>query len=294
MKKIKLAAMALILTILFTQTVASAAEETTTPSFDIVIDGTKLKLSNPPFLQNGTTMVPFRTVFERLGLRVSWNPKTKQVTGSNAESEIVFTLGTKSATVNGKAEMLLLAPVVKNDTTYIPLRFAGTASGGAVELYKGGLNVVWMLSAKQNELYKAVASHETAEAEKLLQRGADPKVLIGPLGPAIFSFADDSVEIVSLFLKHGMDINTRSADYAGYTLLHNAAANGRVEVVKFLLTSGADLTITTETKSTALELAEFWREQLRFGYKDSVADKPPTINDYDTIIALLKDYMGKD
>ncbi|UVI29963.1 stalk domain-containing protein [Paenibacillus spongiae] len=293
-KKIKLAALIGIMTALLAQTAAfAAAEEATTPTYDIILDGTKLALSSPPFLQNGATMVPFRTVFERIGLRVSWNAKTKQVTGSNAEREIVFTLGSKVATVNGKAETMLLAPVIKNDTTYIPLRFVGTASGGAVELYRGGLNVVWMLSAIQNELYQAVVAQNTAQVEKLLARGADPEVLVGPLGPAIFAFVDDSVDIAQLFIKHGMDINAKSADYSGYTLLHNAAANGRVEVVKFLLTAGADHTIKSGTDSTALELAEFWREQLRYGYMDNLPAKRPTISDYDTIIALLKEYMGQ-
>ncbi|MFC5651085.1 stalk domain-containing protein [Paenibacillus solisilvae] len=296
MNKIKLAAVIMVLAVMFAQSATAAAgyaDPSTTPTFDIVLDGKKLQLSSPPFLQNGTTMVPFRTLFERLGLRVSWNAQIKQITAQNADKKITLTVGSNHATVDGKDETMPLAPVVKNNTAYITLRFAGTSSGGDVELYRG-LNVVWMLSPIQSELYSAVVAGEKDKVDQLLGRGADPELLVGPVGPATFTFAEDSVEIVGLFLKHGMGINDRSADYTGYTLLHNAVYKGHIEVVKYLLASGADPAVTSESGGTSLDLAEFWREQVRFGYKDALdGSKSPTVQDYDTIIALLKKYMEK-
>jgi len=297
MKKSKLGALIVVVSMLLSQVtaaIAAPANEPTNPTYDIFLDGGKLKLSAPPLLQNGTTLVPFRSVFEGLGLSVSWNAQTKQVTGKSEERTIVLTVGSVTATVNGKSAAMPLAPVVLNNTTYIPLRFAGTASGGEVELYQGGLNVVWMLSALQKELYLAVVAKDKDQVERLLKRGADPEVLIGPIGPAIFSFADDAADVIALFIKHGMGINERSADYSGYTLLHNAVRKGRTEVVKYLLDNGADPSIHSGSGSTPLELAEFWREQVRYGYKDHTDQtKTPTIQDYDETIALLKDYQSK-
>ncbi|MFD0714887.1 stalk domain-containing protein [Paenibacillus sp. GCM10027626] len=294
MKKIRLGAILVAAAMLLSQAVApvSAAEKIhdTTPTFDIYMDGNKLKLPIQPYIQKGTTMVPFRSVFEQLGLRVSWNKKTQQIVGKNEERSIVLTVNSATALINGKAETMPLAPVIKNGVTYIPLRFAGTASGGKVELYQGGLNVVWVLSSLQNDLYEAVKAKDTDKVAQLLSKGADPEVLIGPVGPAIFTFADESTDIIGLFIKHGMGIDKRSADYAGYTLLHNAVKKGLPQVVEFLLKEGANPAIKSESGSTPLELAEFWREQVRFGYKDILEDaKAPTVQDFDTIISLLKD-----
>jgi len=300
MKKSKLGALIVVVSMLLSQVTAVTAapanekNEPTNPTYDIFLDGDKLSLSAPPLLQNGTTLVPFRSVFERLGLSVSWNAQTKQITGKSEERTIVLTVGSVTAIVNGKNAAMPLAPVVFNNTTYIPLRFAGTASGGEVELYQGGLNVVWMLSALQKELHLAVVAKDKDQVERLLKRGADPEVLIGPIGPAIFLFADDAKDIIALFIKHGMDINVRSSDYSGYTLLHNAVRKGRTEVVKFLLDNGADSSVHSGSGSTPLELAEFWREQVRYGYKDHADQtKTPTIQDYDETIALLKDHENK-
>ena len=49
-------------------------------------DGIKVTVNNevidfsadqPPVIQNGRTLVPFRTVFEKLGSEVSWDDSTK-------------------------------------------------------------------------------------------------------------------------------------------------------------------------------------------------------------------------
>ena len=268
---------------------AAVLTKVVTPTYKIFIDNKELKLSAPPYLQNGTTMVPFRPVFNQLGLDVEWDPKHNQVVGKNSELTITLTIGSVSAKVNNATEVMPLAPVLHNGTTYIPLRFVGTASGGRVELYGEGLNVVWITSAKQNQLFDAVIDRKIVEVKRLLESGADPTVMVGPLGPAIYNFVDDSVEIVKLFLENGMDINYfAEGQFYSTTLLQNAAGDGQVEVVKFLLNAGADPSLTAGANWTALEIAEYWKGQIENGYQDIIdPSNTPSVESYEEIIKLL-------
>lgn len=259
------------------------------PSYKIVIDNKELKLSTPPFQHNGTTMVPFRPVFNQLGLEVEWDPVHHQVVGKNSELTITLTIGSVYAKVNDTAEVMPLAPVLRNGTTYIPLRFVGTASGADVEFYGESLNVVWIISAKQDQLLSAVIRKNVAEVKRLLESGADPTIMVGPEGSAIYHFIDDSLDIVKLFLENGMDINYYAEDYSySRTLLQIAAADGQVEIVKFLLDAGADPLIITGTNWTALEVAEYWRGRVEAGYQNMDPSRTPSLESYDEIIELLR------
>ncbi|WP_020615489.1 stalk domain-containing protein [Paenibacillus daejeonensis] len=288
-KKINL--LVLIFILAFASNVHASNSNKFIPTYDIFIDSKKLDLSEPPYLQNGTTMVPFRPVFEQLGLTIEWNKQQKQVVGRNSDYVIKFEIGSDSALINGSAVKMPLAPVLQDGITYIPLRFVGTASGGSVELYGGELNVVWILSALQNQLFDAVIEKDVDLTKSLLKAGADPTTNIGPLGTAIFSFADESVDIVALFLEYGMDVNyidVRSSFPT--TLLQNAAGGGHVDVVKFLLFAGADPFLKSNNDWTALEIAQYWQQQVASGYLHIIDPaNTPSVETYDEIISLLKE-----
>ncbi|WP_138755028.1 copper amine oxidase N-terminal domain-containing protein [Paenibacillus sinopodophylli] len=284
----------LLLCMLVAVPTVSVAAAQTRPDYRIVIDNKELVLDNPPYLHAGTTMVPFRPLFTRLGLEVTWNAKSKQITASNGERKIVLTIGSRKATINGVEQVMPLAPVVQGGVTYVPLRFVGDASGGDVELYGDGLNVVWVLSAKQNELFSAIIMKDLREAERLLAIGADPTVMIGPLGPEGFLFADDSIPMIELFLKYGMDVNYFAPEWWGQSLLQNAVSNGRPEIVEFLLEAGADPELAVQDGWTPLMYAHYWRNEIESGYTHIIDESmTPTVEDYDAIIVLLEGAINK-
>ncbi len=268
---------------------ADAAEQTK-PTYKIVIDNEELRLADPPFLEAGTTMVPFRPVFDRLGMTVAWDTAKKQITAHGADREIVLTLGSNTAYVNGSEANMPLAPVIQEGVAYVPLRFVGDASGGDVELYGGGLNVVWVLSAKQVALLDAIYGNDLESAERLLKNGADPTVLQGPLGPESYAFIHESIEMVELFLRYGMDIDYCTPDWYGLTLLQNAVSWGKVDTVRYLLEAGADPNVAGGRLGSPLEIAVYWRDQIAGGYRNVVDERlTPTVEEYDTIIRLLED-----
>lgn len=92
-------------------------------SISLNINSSTVKTTVAPYQSEGTTLVPLRVVSENLGAKVDWNQKTKKVTITQGSTTIVLTLGSKTATVNGVAKALNLAPQIKNNTTMVPIRF---------------------------------------------------------------------------------------------------------------------------------------------------------------------------
>lgn len=97
----------------------------------VYINGSSLTFAaGTPYLKNNTVLVPFRGIFEQLGLQVLWEAKTGTVTGSGPDLNIRLKVGSKRASINGTVKQLTVAPVSAAGTTYIPLRFIAEATGG--------------------------------------------------------------------------------------------------------------------------------------------------------------------
>lgn len=102
-----------------------------TKPIDVYINGTKVAFTaGTPYLKNNSVLVPFRVVFEKLGLQVLWDKTTQTVTGTSSNLAITLKIGSNRATVNGTVKQLNTAPVSSAGTTYIPLRFIAEATGG--------------------------------------------------------------------------------------------------------------------------------------------------------------------
>ena len=100
---------------------------------DVYINGSKVSFNaGAPYLQNGSVLVPFRAVFEKLGLNVLWDAKTGTVTGTGPDLKIQLKIGSNRAMINGLTKKLAAAPLSSGGTTYVPLRFVGEATGGTV------------------------------------------------------------------------------------------------------------------------------------------------------------------
>lgn len=99
----------------------------------VTLNGEELTFTQPPFIQNGTTMVPMRTIFEALGTDVSWNAGEKSVTAVKNGKSVYVAAGSRSAVINGAPVELAEAPVIKNGVTLVPLRVVSEAMGLDVE-----------------------------------------------------------------------------------------------------------------------------------------------------------------
>ncbi|MBO8127632.1 MAG: copper amine oxidase N-terminal domain-containing protein [Peptococcaceae bacterium] len=100
----------------------------------LTLDGAELQCDEPPYIEQGTTMVPYRIIAEALGTYVSWDGKEKKVsiTGYGGE-QVTLQIGSTTAVVGDREVPLRVPPRVKNNRTFVPLRFVAESLGCSVK-----------------------------------------------------------------------------------------------------------------------------------------------------------------
>jgi hypothetical protein len=109
----------------------------------IMKDSNPYYMQNQPYIVNQTTMVPVRFISEELNADVFWNHETKEVTVIDilSDREIVFTVNSDIAYVEGFDVKLPAKVELRNGSAYVPVRFIVEAFGGKVD-WDGELQTV--------------------------------------------------------------------------------------------------------------------------------------------------------
>jgi len=108
--------------------VPSVASADSLPTARLIIDGYELTgLDSPPIIINDTTMVPARAVFEHVGGTISGAHNYTEITVVFRGDVLVMTVGNNWARLNGQYTFMHEPPIIVNDRTLIPLRFAAEA-----------------------------------------------------------------------------------------------------------------------------------------------------------------------
>ncbi|AHM56865.1 secreted protein [Peptoclostridium acidaminophilum DSM 3953] len=98
----------------------------------VVIDNKKVEFDVKPVIENGRTLVPFRKLFEELGLKVDWNESQRTASAYSEDSSATVKIGGKYAYVNGRIVELDILPKIVSSRTLVPLRFISEAFGSNV------------------------------------------------------------------------------------------------------------------------------------------------------------------
>jgi hypothetical protein len=117
---------------LFFSQIILAEDTAQIPTITVKYQGIPITFEGTPILENGSVLVPFRGIFETLGLKVEWEPNTKRVTGSNEFVKINMTIGKKTVLVNNEKFELESEPRMFNGVTMVPLRFVSESTGKKV------------------------------------------------------------------------------------------------------------------------------------------------------------------
>lgn len=121
----------------------------------LYVNGEKIDPPMPPIIFSGTTVVPTRAVFEKMGASVVWNSSTKQVFVKSPTANITLKVDSLYADVNGQEKKLTIPAKIINGSTMIPLRFVSEQLG---------LKVVW--NEAERTIYIAdVAKNQNSEID---------------------------------------------------------------------------------------------------------------------------------
>lgn len=101
----------------------------------VILNGNRIGFNQQPIIENGVTLVPMRTIFEELGMKVVWEADTKTITASDiyGKTDIILVVNSNIADVNCKETILDVAPKIINGTTMVPLRFVSESLGADVK-----------------------------------------------------------------------------------------------------------------------------------------------------------------
>lgn len=99
----------------------------------IVVNNKKLNPDVPPFILNGRTLVPLRSIFEALGAEVEWDDATQTVTAFKEKTTIKLKIGDNKLYVNGDAVILDVVAAIYDSRTFVPARAVSEALKAQVE-----------------------------------------------------------------------------------------------------------------------------------------------------------------
>ena len=119
--------------------------------------GSKIDFDVKPVMIDGTLMVQFRPVFEKLGLTVTWDEQTHKISGKKDGLIIDLFLGNKYAIVNQTTKVLQVVPQIMNGSTMVPLRFISESSGKIVKWYESSRYVDITNGIEKKGTYKPFA-----------------------------------------------------------------------------------------------------------------------------------------
>ncbi len=144
MKKIIIAIISAIILVIGIASFASTKDIT------VKVDGKTIDFPDArPFIdtQSNRTMIPVRFVAENLGCKVDWNGDLRVVYIQKNDTLIELKIGVLEAIVGGKVISLDAKAVIKENRTFVPLRFVSEALGAFVE-WNGDTRTVYITTGK--------------------------------------------------------------------------------------------------------------------------------------------------
>ena len=99
----------------------------------VKFEGRYLGFDVPPIIEDGSTLVPMRFLFEQMGADVEWNGETQTATATLDNTEITFSINNINAEVNNILTTMDVPARLVNGKTMVPLRFLSENMGYTVE-----------------------------------------------------------------------------------------------------------------------------------------------------------------
>lgn len=98
----------------------------------VFLNGGEIEFDQPPVIYQDMTYVPFRAIFEAMGMTVQWHGEQRRATAFNREYNISFVMGCDYIFVNGMGTPVVKGPIIENSRMLVPLRALANAVDGDV------------------------------------------------------------------------------------------------------------------------------------------------------------------
>jgi hypothetical protein len=192
----------------------------------IIVNGEKVQLDQPPIIEDGRTLVPFRAVLEKMGASVNWDNATQTVTCTLEDKEVSLVINSdKMQTSEGEIILDVPAKIV-NSRTMVPIRAISEGLGAEVEWNDSDRSV--SISSSLPEQYDGYSIVSTADGitygDLTIPINAKYPVLVGdsPAIAAINSAVEADVKD---------NIASCKAEYADFiTDIGDVSANWNIDI----------------------------------------------------------------
>ncbi|MBC7075842.1 MAG: copper amine oxidase N-terminal domain-containing protein [Syntrophomonadaceae bacterium] len=101
----------------------------------VFVDGKKVESDVPATIVNGSTMLPFRSILNALGItddQITWREKSKSIEVVTDNTYIFLVVGSKGALINNNM-IMIVEPFITKGRTMVPVRFISEAFGASVK-----------------------------------------------------------------------------------------------------------------------------------------------------------------
>ena len=92
-----------------------------------------LGFDEPPIIEDGSTLVPMRFLFEQMGAEVEWDSETQTATATIDNKAVTFSIDNVNARINNKPAKMDVPARLVNGKTMVPLRFLSENMGYDVD-----------------------------------------------------------------------------------------------------------------------------------------------------------------
>ncbi|MTV49805.1 hypothetical protein GJ688_12565 [Heliobacillus mobilis] len=137
---------------------------------NVEVNGAKVDFPDAkPFInEDSRTMVPIRFITEKLGSKVQWNQDTHTINIQYYNDQIKLSIGSNRAYINGKTIEFDTRAVIKDDRTFVPLRFVAEAHNANVNWIPDRRTVTVQTKARMNGDFRInVPAMPSFEEEKV-------------------------------------------------------------------------------------------------------------------------------
>ena len=99
----------------------------------VTLNGSKISFDEPPFIEDGRTLVPLRAIFEALEAKVDWQGETQTITAIKGELKIILQINSDKMYVGNQVKVLDVPAKLVGTRTFVPARAVSEAFGCDVD-----------------------------------------------------------------------------------------------------------------------------------------------------------------